>query len=165
MRFLKSFLYAFRGIVYCINNERNMRIHTVVALYVFVFSFFFHLTRGQYAVLCLTFGLVMMAELFNTVGEELCDLVAASFHPVVRIIKDMAAGAVLLCAIASVGVAVCLFWRPAVFETILLFFGERPWLIAVLALSAVLSVVFVVLGPLGIRDLIHRKNYRSRLKR
>ena len=58
MRFLKSFRYAFRGIVYCINTERNMRIHTVIALYVFVFSFFFHLTRVEYAVLFLAFAQV-----------------------------------------------------------------------------------------------------------
>ena len=102
MRFLKSFRYAFRGIIYCINNERNMRVHTVVALYVFVFSFFFHLTRAEYGVLFLTFAQVIAAELFNTVAEELSDFSAASFNPVVRIVKDMASGGVLVGAVFSV---------------------------------------------------------------
>ena len=95
MRFFKSFKYAFRGIVYCINNERNMRIHTAAALYVFAFSHFFEITRTGYAVLLLTFALVMAAELFNTVAEEITDMIAASYHPVARIIKDLAAGGVL----------------------------------------------------------------------
>ena len=91
MRFFKSFKYAFRGIVYCINNERNMRIHTAAALYVFAFSHFFEITRTGYAVLLLTFALVMAAELFNTVAEEITDMIAASYHPVARIIKALKA--------------------------------------------------------------------------
>ncbi len=157
MRFFKSFKYAFRGIIYCINNERNMRIHTVAALYVFAFSFFFQLSRTSYAVLCLTVATVMASEMFNTVSEELSDMAAASFNPVVRIIKDMAAGSVLICAVFSVAVGVCLFWKPAVFSEILAFFAGNPLLLVLLLLSAVVSTVFVVLGPIGIRDFILKK--------
>ena len=157
MRFLKSFKYAFRGIVYCINNERNMRIHTVAALYVFVFSFFFDLSRTGYAVLFLTFSSVIVAELFNTVAEELSDMAAASFHPVVRIVKDMAAGGVLICALFAVAVGVCLFWQPASFVKIILFFTSNPFLFFLLFLSVILNVVYVVLGPIGIRDFIRKK--------
>jgi diacylglycerol kinase (ATP) len=157
LRFLKSFKYAFRGIVYCINNERNMRIHTVAALYVFVFSFFFKLSRTSYAVLCLTVASVIAAEMFNTVSEELSDMVAASFNPVVRIVKDMAAGSVLVCAVFAAAVGVCLFWQPSVFPEILAFFAANPLLLALFILSAVVSTVFVVMGPIGIRDFILKK--------
>lgn len=152
MRFLKSFKYAFRGIVYCINNERNMRIHTVAALYVFAFSFFFHLSRTEYAVLFLTFAVVWMGELFNTVAEELSDLAAASFNPVVRIIKDMASGSVLVGAVFSVFVGVCLFWKPAAFVRMVGYFGSNPVMIAALAAVTAASLVFICMGPLGIRD-------------
>ena len=157
MRFLKSFKYAFRGIVYCINNERNMRIHTIAALYVFVFSFFFGLSRTGYAVLFLTVALVWRAELFNTVAEELSDLVAPSFSPVVRIIKDMASGSVLVCAAFSVFVGVCLFWRPEIFARIAAYFAAAPVMLLLLAAVTAASVVFVVLGPLGIRDRVRYK--------
>lgn len=157
MRFFKSFKYAFRGIIYCINNERNMRIHTVVALYVFGFSFFFHFSRTQYAVLCLTISAVLAAELFNTVAEELSDLAAASFHPVVRIIKDMASGGVLISAAFSVFIGVCLFWNPPVFCAIAACYAVRPALLAGLLALTAAAVVFVVLGPIGIRDLIRKK--------
>ena len=157
MRFFKSFKYAFRGIVYCINNERNMRIHTVAALYVFVFSFFFKMSRTSYAILFLTVASVMMAELFNTVSEELSDMAAASFNPVVRIIKDMAAGGVLICAFFAVAVGICLFWQPASFLKIISFFILSPPMLLVLLCVTALSVAFIALGPIGIRDLIRKK--------
>lgn len=162
MRFLKSFKYAFRGIIYCINNERNMRIHAVVALYVFAFSFFFGLSRTGYAVLFLTIALVWMTELFNTVAEELSDLVAPSFNPVVRIVKDMASGAVLVCAGFSVFVGICLFWRPAIFARIGAYFCSNPVMLGLLAAVSAASVVFIVLGPLGIRDRIRLKKLREK---
>lgn len=157
MRFLKSLKYAFRGIVYCINNERNMRIHMVAALYVFAFSFFFEMSRARYALLFLTFALVMTAEIFNTVAEELADLAAASYHPVIRIVKDLAAGGVLVCALFAVGVGICLFWQPSRFLSILSFFCQHPAWIAVLAVSIAASLVFILCGPLGLRDYICRK--------
>lgn len=157
IRFLRSFKYAFRGIVYCINNERNMRIHTVMALYVFVFSFFFQMSRERYAVLFITFAVVMMAEMFNTVAEELSDLVAASYHPVVRIVKDLAAGAVLISAVFAVGVGVCIFWQPNAFVRIFQFFCRYPAMMIVLLMATALAVIYISKGPLDIRDLIKHK--------
>lgn len=157
MRLFKSFKYAFRGIVYCVNNERNMRIHTVAALYVFVFSLFFEMSRTSYAAVFLAVAMVMAAELFNTVAEELCDMSAASFNPVVRIVKDMAAGAVLVCAVFAVAVGICVFWQPAAFLQIFQFFTSKPLMLLALAVSLVISIVFIISGPTGIRDRIRRK--------
>ncbi len=162
MRFFKSFKYAFRGIVYCINNERNMRIHTAAALYVFAFSHFFEITRTGYAVLLLTFALVMAAELFNTVAEEITDMIAASYHPVARIIKDLAAGGVLVCALFAVGVGICLFWQPESFLRILRFFMDRPWRIAVFLASLIAAGLYVIQGPIGIRDFCMRKKNENK---
>ena len=156
MRFLKSLKYAFRGIVYCINNERNMRIHMVAALYVFAFSFFFEMSRERYAILLITVAMVIVAEIFNTVAEELSDMAAPSYHPAVRIIKDLAAGGVLVCALFAVGVGMFLFWQPDRLWNILLFFGQAPWRIVLLVISLGISAVYVAFGPLGIRDRYHR---------
>lgn len=165
MRFLKSFKYAFRGVVYCINNERNMRFHLVAAAVVFAFSFFFDVTRAGYAALFLTFACVIMAELFNTVAEELCDMVAASFHPVVRIVKDMASGGVLAGAFFAVCVGAALFWQPEGFRRMAVFFRGRPWMLAVLAACAAACAAFVALGPLGIRDRLGRAGAKARERR
>ncbi|WP_312695126.1 diacylglycerol kinase family protein [Caproiciproducens sp.] len=157
MRFFKSFKYAFRGIVYCINNERNMRIHTVAALYVFVFSLFFEMSRTSYAAVFIVTAMVMTAELFNTVAEELCDMTASSFHPVVRIIKDMAAGAVLICAVFAAVVGVCVFWQPASFVKIMRYFASNPLMLLLLAAVTAVSIVYIVMGPIGFRDYIRKK--------
>ena len=130
-------------------------------MYVFAFSFFFGLSRVQYAVLFLTFALVMAAELLNTVAEEMADMVAASYHPVVRIIKDLAAGAVLVCAGFSVGVGICLFWRPAVLWSILQLFLTHPLYLCLFVLFTGASMLYIVMGPLGIRDYLHRKRNQS----
>ena len=79
----------------------------------------------------------MAAELFNTVAEEITDMIAASYHPVARIIKDLAAGGVLVCALFAVGVGICLFWQPESFLRILRFFMDRPWRIAVFLASLI----------------------------
>lgn len=161
LRFLKSLKYAFRGVIYCINNERNMRIHTVAALYVFAFSFFYDLTRTQYALLFITFAMVIGAELFNTVAEEISDMLASSFHPVVRIVKDLAAGAVLVFAGFSVGVGICLFWRPEVLLFIARYFLYQPLYMLFLLLALFVSYLYIQMGPVGIRDCLHRnKNKR-----
>lgn len=161
LRFLKSLKYAFRGVIYCINNERNMRIHTVAALYVFAFSFFYDFTRTQYALLFITFAMVIGAELFNTVAEEISDMLASSFHPVVRIIKDLAAGAVLVFAGFSVGVGICLFWQPEVLLFIAQYFLYQPLYMLLLLLALFVSYLYIQMGPVGIRDCLHRnKNKR-----
>lgn len=139
-----------------------MRIHTVAALYVFVFSFFFKMSRERYAALFITFAIVMMAEVFNTVAEELSDMAAASYHPVVRIVKDLAAGAVLICAIFAVGVGVCIFWQPAAFVNMFHFFCTYPAMLGVLVAVTVLAVIFIIAGPLGIRDTIKHRGKRNK---
>lgn len=133
-----------------------MRIHTSAALYVFAFSFFFHLSGTDYAVLALTFAAVLMAELFNTAAEGLCDMVSPAFSPSARAVKDMASGGVLVGAFFSVCVAVDLFRQPEAFRRMADYFACRPAMIAVLAASAAADIVFIALGPLGIRDLFER---------
>lgn len=165
MRFLNSFRCAFRGIAYCINHERNMRIHTVAALYVFAFSFFFHLNRTEYAVLFLTFAAVIMGELFNTSAEMTGDRLTEHFDPAVRRMKDLASGAVLVGAFFSVCVAVCLFAKPVGFVRMGEYFVSRPVMILVLAAVTAACIVFIVLGPLGMRDRLFRRKSERKERR
>lgn len=106
---VKSFAYAFRGFLFCLKNERNMRIHVVMATLVLLFSFYYDLSRIEYAVLLLILGMVMVCELFNTSIEALVNLGSPSYDSLARIAKDVAAGAVFMCAIAAVGVGIMIF--------------------------------------------------------
>lgn len=152
MRFIKSLKYAMRGILYCINTERNMRFHTVAAFYTLLFSPFFHLGRLGYAVLFLTLGSVIAAELFNTVAETQCDLNHATFNGGIRSVKDMAAGGVQINAFFATGVGVCLFAQPGYIAAGWQWLTARPWTLVLLALSVILAVFYVAMGPLRIRD-------------
>lgn len=106
---IKSFRYAFRGLIHTIKNERNMRIHIVVMLLVAFFSCLYALEPNQYAVLFLCFGFVITAEMVNTAIEALVNLESPAYDNLARIAKDVAAGAVFVSAIITVIVACFLF--------------------------------------------------------
>ena len=65
-RFLKSFVYAGRGIWFCLRRERNFRFHLVAAVYVLSFAPLFSLSRGEWAALIAVVGLIPALEAVNT---------------------------------------------------------------------------------------------------
>ncbi len=150
--FHKSLLCAVRGVFRCMKRERNLRIHTVAAGYVLFFSTFFQLGRTEYAVLFLTCGAVLSAEVFNTAAERLCDFASPGFDRRIGAVKDLAAGAVLLCALAAVCVGVSLFWRPECFPAVAAWFWEAPPRLVVFLLTAAASVCFIALPGRGGKD-------------
>ncbi len=127
-----------------------MRFHTAVMLYVLAFSPFFTLSKTQYAILIITISSVISAEMLNTAAEELADLSAADYNPLARAAKDIAAGAVLVCAFFSVVVGVIILWQPDAFVRIFHFFTDRLWLLAATLVVTALIVVYVAKGPLWI---------------
>lgn len=134
-----------------------MRVHTAVALYALLFSPFFALTASQYAVLFVTFAMVIAAEMFNTASERLADLSSSHYSHLVRIAKDVAAGGVLVCALFAIAVGVCLFWQPAAFVRMWNYFTDKPYMTVLLALSLAAALIYVVLGPVGICNAFRRK--------
>lgn len=99
---LDSFHYAFSGIGYVLRSQRNARIHLAVALAVVAAGLFFGLSRWEWSIVALTIGFVFVAETFNTVLEAAVDLATQEIHPLARIAKDAAAGAVLLAVATAV---------------------------------------------------------------
>ena len=144
MSFLRGFKYAFCGILHCIKNERNMRFHTVAALYVLIFARFFDFSREDYILLFLTIGGVISAELFNTALENLCDKVSQEYHPLIKSSKDCAAGAVLVLAIFAAVTGIILFGNINSILSMYNFYITHPLNLLLLALSAVLSILFII---------------------
>ena len=141
---MRGFVYAARGIARCVRDERNFRFHIVAAVYVCAFAPAFLQSRAEWAVLALTIGLVLCTETVNTALERLCDRVSSEHHPLVGAAKDMAAGAVLLTAIAAVAVAVLLFGKIEAWKALFAAWQQQLWKPIVLVLSAIPSVLFVV---------------------
>ena len=109
---LYSFKYAFEGIWYVLRTQRNAKIHLGVTLAITLLGLFLQVNALRWAVLVVTIGLVFAAEMFNTVIEALVDLLSPNYHPLAKIAKDAAAGAVFILAIMAVIVGLLILGPP-----------------------------------------------------
>lgn len=109
-RLTDSFNHAFEGILYALHTEKNIRIHVIFAFAIMVLSLFFPLNRLGLLVLFSSITLVIMAEMFNTAVETVVDAFVDHYHPLAKIAKDVAAGAVLITALNSLLVGYLLFF-------------------------------------------------------
>ncbi|MDR0325298.1 MAG: diacylglycerol kinase [Oscillospiraceae bacterium] len=121
---MKSFQYAFRGIWHAVKMERNMRAHLAAVYYIIIVGILFEFYEWDWALTALACGLVIGAELINTALERLCDGLKPGHSPVIKAVKDLAAGAVLVCAVAAVCVAAAVLWGQ---RDLLVFWWESPW--------------------------------------
>lgn len=140
---IKSFLCAFKGIGYTILNESHLRFHIVAMAFVIAFGVLFSLTAIEWAVLSLVFSLVMALELLNTAIERVCNLYTTEYHPLIKIAKDVSAGAVLISAIGSIFVACFIFIKPQKIVQVYNLFTSNPAYIIILLLAIVLALLFI----------------------
>ncbi len=107
---LMSFVYAFKGIGSLLKKEHNAWIHCTAIGVVTIAGIYFDITSTEWCIVLLCFGMVLAAEGFNTAIERLVNLVSPDFHPVAGDVKDVAAGAVLICAIAAAIIGIIIFF-------------------------------------------------------
>lgn len=108
-----SFRYAWGGLTYAFETQRNFRIHTVIGTLAIGLGLFLHLKPVEISVIGVTIGIVLAMELLNTAIESVVDLtVGQSYHELAKIAKDCAAGAVLVSAMAAAIVAAALLLPP-----------------------------------------------------
>lgn len=106
---LRSFGYAWKGIRCCVGKEQNLSFHLIATVLVVIAGWQLGITRTEWAILLLCIGMVIAAELFNTAIEKLVDLVSPEQHPLAGQVKDIAAGAVLVCAAMAAMVGLIIF--------------------------------------------------------
>jgi len=109
---LESFQCAFAGIWYTLRTQRNAQIHLAIAAIIVILGLILNLNLRDWAVLALTTGFVLAAEMLNTVAEAAMDYATSDFHPQVKVVKDVAAGAVLTAAITAVIVGMLILGPP-----------------------------------------------------
>jgi diacylglycerol kinase (ATP) len=113
-----SFKHAWAGVSYAFETQRNFRIHTSIGSLTIALSLLLHLESVKVAIVGLTIGLVLAFELLNTALESVVDLaIERNYHPLAKIAKDCAAGAVLISALAAIVVAGVLI-LPALFSAV-----------------------------------------------
>lgn len=143
---LKSFTFAFAGIVHVLRTQRNMKIHFVLAILVLGGSLFFDLSRTEIITLLITISFVLVMEMINTAVEAAIDTFGTAFDPMAKIAKDVAAGAVLLAALNALAVAYLIFYdrlEAPSRETVALV-RQSPWHLSVIALVLVLLLAIVL---------------------
>lgn len=110
-----SFRYAWAGVSYAFQTQRNFRIHLLVGTAAIALGIILELNRAEIAIIGLTIGAVLAMELLNTAIESVVDLtVRQTYHELAKIAKDCAAGAVLISAVAAIIVACFLLLPPLV---------------------------------------------------
>lgn len=111
-RTLRSFKYALAGIAYAIKTQTNMRVHVTAALLVILAAVLLQISARDWLFLLLAVTLVITTELINTALEAVVDLASPEIHPLAKIAKDTAAGAVLVTAAFAVIVGIIVFYEP-----------------------------------------------------
>lgn len=106
---LKSFGFAFNGLKSLFKNEHNARIHFLATIVVCLLGWFFKVNLYEWISLSIVIAMVWMAELFNTAMEEICNLISKEKNPKIKIIKDLAAGGVLVSAVCALVVGLVIF--------------------------------------------------------
>lgn len=109
IKMLRSFRYAFKGLVTLVAEENNARFHAFSAVLVLALGFYFKVSRLEWIALVFAISSVFAAEAFNTVVEGLCNKWGREQDVSIGKIKDMAAAAVLLTAVGAATVGILVF--------------------------------------------------------
>ncbi|OCT17146.1 diacylglycerol kinase [Paenibacillus pectinilyticus] len=108
----RSFRYAYEGIKYALDTQRNMKFHFCVAFLVLLAALFIHLSKSDILFILLAVTLMIVTELINTAVEKTVDLAMPDRHPLAKIAKDVAAASVLVSAVFAVVVGMVVFYEP-----------------------------------------------------
>lgn len=100
-RYIDSVNCAIEGILYTARTQKHMRNHFLAALVLLIATLFLRVSALEFILLALSVSFVLFAELMNTAVEVVVDLVSPGYHPLAKIAKDTAAGAVLVAAIGT----------------------------------------------------------------
>lgn len=141
----QSFNHAYRGIIYAIRTQRNMRFHVIASLAVLVAGLLLGVSAIELSVLVLVILVVFVTEMFNTAMEFAVDLVTEEYHPLAKLAKDVSAGAVLVSSVGAVLVGYLILaddLGPFTLETV---HNIRRWPghLTLIALSLVVLVVLL----------------------
>ena len=108
-KFIAGFGHAFRGLWYALRTQRNTRVHVSFAILAILLGIVLHISAVEFAMVFVAITGVFIAEMFNTVFELCVDLASPEYHPMAKIAKDVAAGAVLLSAMLAIVIGLFVF--------------------------------------------------------
>ncbi|UAY51675.1 diacylglycerol kinase family protein [Ferruginibacter albus] len=109
IKLFRSFAYAGNGIRHCIVSQLNFKIHLIATVICIVLGILLHISYVEWIVVVACIAAVLALEMVNTALEEISNVISPGYNKQIKIVKDVAAGAVLISAIGSVVIAVIIF--------------------------------------------------------
>jgi len=106
---LKGAKYAFKGALILLRTEASIKVQFSIAVLLTITGFYFEISATEWMFQILSIGLVMSIEGINTTIEEIADFIHPEFHNKIGLIKDVAAGAVFISAIAATVVGLIIY--------------------------------------------------------
>lgn len=154
---LGGFRFALEGVIHAVRTQKHMRVHFFSLALALMLGLFFRLNRQELLVLIFTISIILIAEMFNTAVEAVVDMVTQEFHPLAKLAKDIAAGAVLVATINALVVAWVLFLGDLRLEQIRLRFESAvptTWGVGLTIGAIVILVVVSLVKALTMRGQI-----------
>lgn len=111
----KSFSYAFNGIFYMMRTQHNFWIQMIIGLLAIFLGLVLNISMFDWGLIILSCGMVLAAETFNSAVETLTDIVHPEQDPRAGLVKDLAAGAVLITAMVAAIVGLLIFVPRIIF--------------------------------------------------
>ncbi|MBS6020412.1 MAG: diacylglycerol kinase [Leptotrichia wadei] len=109
-RLVDSFNFAIEGLISALKNEKHMKVHILAAIIIVILAIIINASKVEILIISLSVSFVIITELVNTAVEAIIDLVSPERHPLAKLAKDVAAGAVLVAAINALCVGYLLFY-------------------------------------------------------
>ncbi|MDP8218946.1 MAG: diacylglycerol kinase [Candidatus Theseobacter exili] len=145
-RLVDSFNCAVEGLLYVLKTQRNMKIHLLVGIAILFSCIIFKVSVTDFLFITFAIAFILVCEMINTGIELLSDLLVETYHPLVRIVKDVAAGAVLIASVNAVVTGYLLLYKY-ISGPIEIGVGrilEIPWYWTFLCLFGVMIVAIVI---------------------
>lgn len=98
---INSLHHAFNGIRFAIKSETHIQLHLIATIAVGAIGYYFKFTTTEWLIVITCICIVISVEILNTAIELLCNFIHPKHHPKIGRIKDLSAGAVLICSVAS----------------------------------------------------------------
>ena len=108
-KFIKAISFALQGMKQFFSHDRNGQIQTVIGITAITLGCIVSISSYQWVLVLFCIGLVISLEMINSAIERYCDLIITDFHPRIKTIKDVAAGAVLVASITSLVIGLIIF--------------------------------------------------------
>jgi len=111
---IKGISYAFKGAYLLITTEASLKVQFFIGVVMTILGFYYKLSATEWIIQILTIALIMAIEGINTAIEEMADFIHPEYHNKIGLIKDLAAGAVFIFAIAA-SIVGCIIYIPKIF--------------------------------------------------